>query len=95
MLLYFYIYFILINIAACVVCVTDKILSKTGGKQINEKAFWIIIAVGGSFMMYFTMLVIRHKTETRRFLKWLPIICFGQMFAFFAYCDLTNTSVWL
>jgi uncharacterized membrane protein YsdA (DUF1294 family) len=41
----------------------------------------MISALGGSVFMYLTMLVIRHKTQHKKFMIGIPVIIFLQLAA--------------
>lgn len=73
----------IISIISIIVCIYDKIASKTGkvSLRIPEKVlFTVFPLLGGSVAMFLTMLVIRHKTKHWQMLV-IPIIAVLQIAA--------------
>lgn len=71
-------YLLVINVFATVLCVADKQKAKKGAWRISEKMLFTVSLIGGSVSMYITMLLIRHKTQHKRFMLGLPIIILSQ-----------------
>ena len=67
-------YYVIINIIAAIVTVADKTAAKKGSRRISEKTLFAISFLGGSFLMFAVMRIIRHKTLHNRFMLGLPII---------------------
>ncbi len=72
------IYFAFINILSILNCMIDKENAKKRKARISEKRLFIMSVLGGSIGMYFTMLIIRHKTRHKRFMIGLPVIILLQ-----------------
>lgn len=58
---------------AVLLTVYDKCIAG-GRRRVPEQLFFILALLGGSFVMYITMLLIRHKTRHKRFMLGLPLI---------------------
>ena len=73
-------YLIFISSLAFVVTVYDKIASKKLPEyRTRESSLLIISALGGSFVMLFTMHAIRHKTKHLKFMIGVPVIILLQV----------------
>ncbi len=70
------IYLVVISILSILVCIYDKIASKTGKVKLRipEKSLLVWSAFGGSVAMFLTMLIIRHKTKHPQFMIGIPVI---------------------
>ena len=73
------IYLVCINIIAIIITVVDKIAAIKGYWRISEKALLSVSALGGSFAMLSTMLVIRHKTRKPKFMLLIPLMIVIQI----------------
>lgn len=58
---------------AVLLTVYDKCIAG-GRRRVPEQLLFILALLGGSFVMYITMLLIRHKTRHKRFMLGLPLI---------------------
>ena len=67
-------YFCVISLIAIFVTLSDKIKAKRGKWRIPEATLLLLSAFGGSFAMYLTMKLIRHKTQHKRFMLGIPIM---------------------
>ena len=74
---YFIIYLIIINIVSCLMCIADKRKAVKHKRRISEKALFTVSILGGSPLMYLTMLAIRHKTLHKPFMVGIPLILLG------------------
>ncbi len=65
----------LISSAALILTLYDKLAAKKLPKHRTPEAslMWIG-ALGGAFVMYVTMQLIRHKTQHRKFMIGLPLL---------------------
>ena len=54
--------------------VYDKCIAGGRRRRVPEQLFFILALLGGAFVMYLTMLLIRHKTKHKRFMLGLPLI---------------------
>lgn len=74
---------VVISLISIVVCIWDKAASKTGkvALRVPEKVlFTTFPLLGGSFAMFVTMLLIRHKTKHWQMLV-IPVILLLQLAA--------------
>ncbi len=76
---YFYIYIIIINIAAFVISGFDKNAARKNMWRVPEMTLFLISAAGGSIGMYVSMRVFRHKTKHLRFMIGIPLIFILQL----------------
>ena len=67
-------YFIVISVISVVVCAYDKVMAKKKKRRISEKTLFALSVFGGSVAMFFTMCLIRHKTNHLRFMLGIPLI---------------------
>ncbi len=72
--MYFFLYLLFMNVFSVFICVVDKENAKSGRWRISEKKLLFIALIGGSFAMYFTMRLIRHKTLHKKFMFGLPFL---------------------
>lgn len=77
------IYFIIINLLALVLTVSDKRRAVKHKYRISEFTLMLVSALGGSVVMYITMLIIRHKTRHLKFMLGIPVIILVQFFIIF------------
>lgn len=72
----FVVYLIFINALAVLLTVTDKRKAVKGKYRISEDCLMTVALIGGAVAEYFTMIVIRHKTQHKKFMIGLPLIIF-------------------
>ncbi len=74
------IYLVVISLLSVLVCIYDKIASKTGKVKLRipEKSLLVWSALGGGVSMFLTMLIIRHKTKHPQFMIGIPVIILLQ-----------------
>ncbi len=79
-------YLVIISILSVLVCIYDKLASKTGKVKLRipEKSLFIWSALGGGVAMFLTMLIIRHKTKHLSFMIGIPVIIILQAALIFA-----------
>ncbi len=70
----FYIYLAVINIIAIILTVYDKHQAVRNGWRVKEFTLLSVSFLGGSFAMYITMQLIRHKTKKLKFMLGIPLI---------------------
>lgn len=75
---YFLIYLAAVSVIAAVMTVSDKSRAKRHKRRISEKTLFGTAILGGSAVMYLTMLAVRHKTKHKRFMIGLPLIMIVQ-----------------
>ena len=68
------IYLGVISLISVIVTVVDKINAKKHKRRVPESDLLLLGALGGSVLMYLTMLIIRHKTKHVKFMAGLPAI---------------------
>ncbi len=68
----------LISIVSSILTIVDKLRAKNHEWRIPENTLLFTAAVGGAPAMLITMLIIRHKTQHRKFMVGLPIIILFQ-----------------
>ena len=73
-----------ISFVSFVITVADKLNAKRGTTRIPESLLILFSILGGSLAMFFTMLVIRHKTRHAKFMIGIPIIILIQVVLAFA-----------
>ena len=82
---YFYAYLVLISFVSIFVCCYDKFAAKHNPKHRTREATLLLLsALGGSVVMFATMLIIRHKTKHVKFMLGIPVIILIQAAAIFA-----------
>lgn len=74
-----YIYLIVINLVAVIVTIHDKHAAQKGNRRVKENTLLLIAALGGSPLMYLTMLLIRHKTRKMKFIVGIPLILIMEL----------------
>ena len=84
--LIFLIYIAAVSVVSFFVCVYDKIAAKKFTKhRTRESTLLWLSALGGSFVMFFTMITIRHKTKHVKFMLGIPLIITLQVIALAVY----------
>ncbi len=72
---YFFLYIALITLVTVIVTVYDKVAAKKRPKhRVPEKTLLLFGILGGALGEYITMLLIRHKTQHKKFMIGLPVI---------------------
>ena len=67
--------FVLMSVIAVCITVRDKVAAKKDPKnRTPEATLMLIAALFGSFAMYITMQIIRHKTKHAKFMVGIPIL---------------------
>ncbi len=64
---------------AIVLTLYDKAIAGGRRRRVPEQALFLLALLGGSLVMYITMLLIRHKTKHKRFMLGLPLIMAVQI----------------
>lgn len=76
---FFFPYFALITLVTVIVTVYDKLAAKKRPKhRVPEKTLLFFGILGGALGEYITMLLIRHKTQHKKFMIGLPVILIVQ-----------------
>ncbi len=69
---------ILVSLVSIAVTVVDKRRAKRGAWRVPEATLLTLAALGGSVVMWGTMLVIRHKTKHVKFMIGIPLLVVFQ-----------------
>ncbi|MBO4383801.1 MAG: DUF1294 domain-containing protein [Clostridia bacterium] len=67
-------FILFMSLVASALTVRDKLAAKAGDRRIPERTLMLIGACFGSFAMFATMLIIRHKTKHAKFMLGLPVL---------------------
>ena len=68
-------YFAAISLVCVIVTVYDKLAAKRRPRhRTPEKTLMLLGLSGGAAAMYVTMLIIRHKTQHKKFMVGLPLM---------------------
>ena len=78
---YFFLYLLLINAAAFVLMLVDKIKAKKNLWRIPEATLFLVAAIGGSIGSLIGMYTFRHKTKHIKFIVGMPLILAVQIIA--------------
>ena len=73
------VYLLAITAVSVALTIWDKKTIKRRAMRVPESVLFLLAALGGSFGMYITMLIIRHKTRHRSFMLGLPVIMVLQI----------------
>lgn len=68
------VYLVVINLIAVIITIYDKRAAVKHRWRIRESTLLIVSALGGSVLMYLTMMFIRHKTNHSKFMLGIPVI---------------------
>lgn len=68
-----------INLIGIILTVYDKIAAIRSFHRISERTLLWLAVFGASVTMYFTMKLIRHKTQHRKFMVGIPLIMLFQL----------------
>lgn len=78
------VYLVTVSVFSIIITVFDKLSAHRGGRRISEQALLCTAALGGSFAMLITMILVRHKTKKIKFTAGIPLIIAIQfLFTFF------------
>ena len=69
-----FVYLLIITVISIVVTILDKIAARRRAMRVPEIVLLLLAAMGGSVGMFFTMLIIRHKTQRPKFMIGIPVI---------------------
>ena len=72
-------YLIIVNAAAFLLMLADKLKAKSGAWRIPEATLMGIAAIGGSVGALAGMYLFRHKTKHIKFTLGIPVILIGQI----------------
>ena len=76
---YFLLYLLLINAAAFVLMLVDKVKAKKNRWRISERTLMLSAALGGSVGALLGMYTFRHKTKHIKFTLGVPAILLAQL----------------
>ena len=69
-----YIYLIVVNAAAFLLMLIDKVKAKKNLWRIPEATLFLVAAIGGSIGSLLGMYTFRHKTKHIKFIVGMPVI---------------------
>lgn len=72
-------YMLIINVFTALLAAWDKWTSKRGMARVSEKTLLLLAALGGSFGLYLSMYILRHKTKRAKFYLGVPLIMIIQL----------------
>ena len=75
-----YIYLIVINAAAFLLMLIDKVKAKKNRWRIPEATLFLVAAIGGSIGSLLGMYTFRHKTKHIQFIVGMPLILIGKSY---------------
>lgn len=78
MLIAFYIWVLLLNLAGFILMGNDKKRARRGAWRIPEKTFFLVSLLGGSLGCWLGMYCFRHKTRHWYFRVFIPVIFFAE-----------------
>ena len=76
---YFLLYLLLINAAAFVLMLVDKVKAKKNRWRISERTLMLSAVLGGSVGALLGMYTFRHKTKHIKFTLGVPAILIAQL----------------
>lgn len=76
---YFLLYLLLINAAAFVLMLVDKVKAKKNRWRISERTLMLSAALGGSVGALLGMYTFRHKTKHIKFTLGIPAFLIAQL----------------
>ena len=76
---WFWAYLFVLSLVAVILTVSDKLRARRGARRVPENTLLLVAALGGSFAMLLTMLLIRHKTRHPRFMLGIPLMLVLQI----------------
>ena len=74
-----YIYLIVINAAAFLLMLIDKVKAKKNLWRVPEATLFLVAAIGGSIGSLLGMYTFRHKTKHIQFIVGMPLILAAQI----------------
>lgn len=81
-----------VSITAFAVAVWDKSCARRRDWRVPERVLWLISAAGGSVVMWFTFLLIRHKTTRPGFMWGIPLLALAQIGLVYALISTQNIT---
>ncbi len=68
-----------VSVTALILTAYDKCVAGKQRRRVPEQTLFLLALLGGAGVMYLTMLLIRHKTNHKRFMLGLPLILAAQV----------------
>ena len=65
-------------IVAFLITLWDKNRARRREWRVPESSLWLVAVLGGSLVMFVTMLIVRHKTRHPQFMIGLPLLAVAQ-----------------
>ena len=73
------IYLLEINVVALILCAVDKMRARAGKWRVPEGILVLTATLGGAAGMLLTMLLLRHKTQHKKFTLGVPAILLAHI----------------
>ena len=73
------IYLLEINVVALILCAVDKMRARAGKWRVPEGILMLTATLGGAAGMLLTMLLLRHKTQHKKFTLGVPAILLAHI----------------
>ena len=67
-----------VGIIAFLITMWDKNRARRREWRVPESSLWLVAVLGGSLVMFVTMLTVRHKTRHPQFMIGLPLLAAAQ-----------------
>ncbi|NLM10119.1 MAG: DUF1294 domain-containing protein [Clostridiaceae bacterium] len=77
-IIYFTVYFILINITGFIIAGLDKYWAIRKKWRMAEKRFLLLAVMGGGLGVFTGCLIFNHKIRNRKFMIGIPAICITE-----------------
>lgn len=77
------VYIAIISIISVILVIFDKIKAQKSEWRVRETTLFLFAVLGGSAFMYFTMCIVRHKTQKNQFVFGIPLIFILQCIAIY------------
>jgi len=72
-------YLVFMQLVAIFITIRDKRSAKKNRWRVKESTLLLVSILGGSVAMLFTMHMIRHKTQRKKFIVGIPLIIVLQI----------------
>jgi len=73
-------YLCIINLLAALASLIDKMAAIRNRRRVPERTLLLLAIIGGSFGLYLSMYLFRHKTKHPKFYLGVPAIMIVQLF---------------
>lgn len=95
-IIYVIAYYAAINLLGIFITNLDKRHARRGMLRVPEYWLMFIALIGGALGMFFTMLMVHHKTRYMKFMLGLPLFFIGQVALFaWVYIQCSFITIWI